>query len=462
MTSSQSPTRAAGTARRAALFLATALSLTVPLASTALAATDRCSIEAQRNVCMDANPVCPATSGPLGLAAGTWPVFQGNVQHTGVSPLRGPTCGNRIWSRKLKGGLLAAPVLAPGRTGEPETLFVPQGKEPLCALNPVDGSIYWCGTDKLGKLADRSSPVVGNGSFAYVGTRDNDLWAINVPPLGSTNATVAWQQFVCTDGDITAPPIIGTDGVVFMGSDSLGAGTLMAMCPGPTRQPKWCINPLGGGIRNASPALSPAGDELYVLFGGGGLVALDPETGAEHWRILVEPLRSVGRTPNHAPVVNPRSGRIYVGMTEGLWAVDPPSSPGAAPVATLLLDVRGTGLRIDTPPALDLDHGNIVLGVWKPHHARLYGLSLTGGVQWQRDDLGTGRFRDNNPPVVDARGRIYLTLDKSLIALNRDGTDLWRSEFLHTFESSPILADGRLYVGGSDGTVYAVGDCPSS
>ena len=50
------------------------------------------------------------------------------------------------------------------------------------------------------------------------------------------------------------------DGIVYMGSDSLGAGTLMAMCPGPTRQPKWCINPLGGGIRNASPALSTAGD----------------------------------------------------------------------------------------------------------------------------------------------------------------------------------------------------------
>jgi len=57
---------------------------------------------------------------------------------------------------------------------------------------------------------------------------------------------------------------------------------------------------------------------------------------------------------------------------------------------------------------------------------------------------------------------IYFTLDKSLIALNRDGTNLWRSEFPSPFESSPIVANGRLYVGGSDGTVYAVGDCPSS
>src|SRR5689334_3929160 len=113
MTSFQSRTLAAIPARCAALLLLTTLLLTVPCVDEARAATDRCSIEAQRNVCLDANPVCPAASPPLGLAGGTWPVFQGNVQHTGVSPLRGPTCGAKIWSRKLKGGLLAAPALAP-------------------------------------------------------------------------------------------------------------------------------------------------------------------------------------------------------------------------------------------------------------------------------------------------------------------------------------------------------------
>ena len=80
------------------------------------------------------------------------------------------------------------------------------------ALNAADGTAYWCDTDNQGKLADRSSPAIGNGGLGYIGTRDNDLWAIDLPPFGGANATVAWREKVCTDGDITAPPVIGNDG----------------------------------------------------------------------------------------------------------------------------------------------------------------------------------------------------------------------------------------------------------
>jgi len=454
-----SSARARRTVRRAGLLLpATALIVGALLGASAFAA-ERCSRELQRNPCAEANPVCPAVAGPVGPSAGSWPVFQGNAQHTGASPFRGPVCDRRIWSRKLPGSLFAAPALAPGLPGEPETLFVPVGKAPLCALNPADGSVLWCGSDQQGRLADRSSPAIGNGGLGYVGTRDNDLWAIDLPPFGSADATVAWRQKVCTDGDITAPPVIGNDGLVYMTSDSLGAGTVMAMCPGNVSQLKWCINPLGGGIRNASPALSPAGDELYLLFGGAGLAALDAQTGAERWRIQLEPKRSVGRIPNHAPVVNPETGRIYVGLWRGIWAVDPPASPGGQPTATLLFDT-GQGERIHTPPAIDVKRRSIVVGVTDPLSSTLYSLDFAGNVEWQRSDLGAGDFRSNNPPVLDVRGRIYLAFGRSLIALQKDGTTLWHSEFSSPFDSSPILGDGRVYAGTNEGTVYAIGDCP--
>src|SRR5690606_31759679 len=115
---------------------------------------------------------------------------------------------------------------------------------PVCALDPASGAVRWCDTNEKGKRADRSAPAIGTGDQAFIGTRDNDLWAITVPPLGSTNATVTWRQKVCTDGDITVPPVLDANGLIFMASDSLGAGTLLAMCPGPVRQPKWCINPV--------------------------------------------------------------------------------------------------------------------------------------------------------------------------------------------------------------------------
>jgi outer membrane protein assembly factor BamB len=426
-------------------------------ASLPAGAAERCSREEQNNVCLEANPVCPPAGGPFGVTPGSWPVFQHDVQHTGQSPSQGPTCGNVLWERRLPGQVLSALALAPGNPSEPETLFVPIGKAPLCAVNPNDGVPFWCQTDEVGKRPDRSSPVIGNGAHAFIGTRDNDMWAIEVPPLGVSPAGVAWRQKVCSDGDITVPPIIGDGGLIYMASDSLGAGTLMAMCPGPVRQPKWCANPVGGGIRNASPALSPAGDVLYVVVGGGALVAYQAETGLELWRVQLEPRRSIGRNENLAPVVHPASGRIYVGLRQGLWAVDPPAAPGGTPAHALLFAIP-LGYRMEAPPALDVPRNTIVFGASKGLANTLYAIGLDGGLKWQRSDLGKGRFQ-NNPPVLDASGRVYLTLKNSLIALGPNGADLWRRDFTTPFNASPILAAGRLYVGATSGTVYAIGGC---
>lgn len=419
-------------------------------------AAPRCSREEQNNVCIDANPNCPATPGPFGIAAGSWPVYQQNVQHTGQSPFNGPTCSNLVWETKLQGQVLSALALAPGNTGEPETLFVPVGKAPICAVDPNTGAELWCKTNEIGKRPDRSAPVIGNGSYAFIGTRDNDMWAINVPPLGSSSATVAWRQKVCTDGDITVPPIIGNDGLIYMASDSLSAGTLIAMCPGPVRQPKWCLNPVGGGIRNASPALSPSGNVLYVVIGGGALGAFDPQTGAELWRVQLEPKRSIGRNENLAPVVHPTTGQIYVGLRKGLYVVNPPVSPGGQPTSTLLFAIP-KGYRM-APPALDVPRNTIVFGVSKGLKNTIYAIGLNGAVKWQRSDLGRGRFQ-NNPPVIDASGRIYLALRRTLIALDVNGGDLWRRDVQGQLNGSPILAAGRLYVGTTAGRVYAIGGC---
>ena len=453
-----SPALLPAVSRRLARLAPSAVAAVVLAASHVQAAPPRCAIDLQNNVCLEANPVCPAVSSPVGVNAGDWPAFQGNVQHTGQSAFDGPTCSDSIWSTRLVGRILSSPVLAEGNPGEPQTLFVPVGKAPVCAIDPATGTVRWCETDNEGKRADRSSPVVGNGDFTYIGTRDNDMWAIQIPPIGGFPGHVAWRQKVCTDGDITVPPIIGADGLVYMASDSLGAGTIMAMCPGPTRQVKWCINPVGGGIRNASPALSPAGDALYMTIAGGTLGAYQPQTGAVLWQASLEPEGRVGRNSNLAPVVDPNTGRIYVGLRQGLWAVDPPTTPGGTPTVTRFLDTRGARQRLEAPAALDLAHGRVIVGASHGPASTLYALDTAGNVLWQRSDLGRGKFQ-NNPPVVDAAGRIYLTLDKSLIALKPDGTNLWRREFPSRLPSSPILANGRVYVGTTNGQVYAIGDC---
>ena len=161
-------------------------------------ADERCGIDLQNDVCLEATGSCPAYGSP-GLDASPWPVFQQNLQHTGHSPFAGPTCDNEIWTSKIKGKILSTPAI-----GADGTIYFASAKYPVCALDPANGNVLWCGTDNLGKLPDYSSPTVGNGGFIYVGTRDNDMWAIDIPPLPASQGTVAWRQKVAPTA--TSPP----------------------------------------------------------------------------------------------------------------------------------------------------------------------------------------------------------------------------------------------------------------
>ncbi len=427
-------------------------------------ADDRCAGDLGIDVCLGANPVCPATSGPVGLAPGSWPVFQQNPQHTGQAPFAGPTCARVLWKNRMRlGKVQSAMTLAALVDGQPETLVVPVGKGPVCGLDIRSGTVRWCGTQDPGKKVDRGGPAIGNGKV-YVGTRDNDLWAI-IPPASSSQSTgtTAWRQKVCTDGDVTTPPLIDASGTVFMGSDSLSAGTLMAMCPGPERQIKWCLNPVGGGIRNMSPALSPAGDRLYVTISSTTIGAFDPATGVEIWRLQLEKTAGAGRTPNYSPVVDPTTGRIYLGLFGGLWEVQEKTDPATGkPYAEgrLLWDTwTAKKQRMYAPPAIDAERGRIVFGSSWARAATLWAIDRDGKLLWNRDDLGRAEFR-NNPPVIDGAGRIYVALEDKLWALSSEGGTLWSLAGGPDYVSSPILSAGRLYAATVDGVVTAIGDCP--
>lgn len=443
-------------ARRSTWLVPAAAFLLLLATSSDSEADERCPGELQQNVCLEAVGSCPAVP-DVGLANSPWPVAGQNAQHTGQSPHNGPTCAKEVWTSKIKGKILSSFAI-----GEDGTLFVASAKYPICALNPANGQVYWCDTDNLGKLPDYSAPAVGNGGYIYVGTRDNDMWAIEIPPNSSTQATVAWRQKVCTDGDITVSPLIGPDGVIYMGSDSLSAGTVVAMCPGPERQVKWCINPLGGGIKNVSPALSPDNSVLYVTHGGAVLVALDPQTGQKHWEIVLETKRKGVRGQNYTPVVHPVTGKIYVGMDKGIWEVTPPPSLPGTPTAQLLFQTFDTQReRVQSPPALDLVNNSIVFLASRGQRTALYSIAFDGTLKWRKDEsvLGRGRAR-NTPPVIDANGNIYIVLKNSMFGFTPAGNLMFSKQVKRLFFSAPILTEGRLYAGTSDGQIYAIGDCP--
>jgi outer membrane protein assembly factor BamB len=56
---------------------------------------------------------------------------------------------------------------------------------------------------------------------------------------------------------------------------------------------------------------------------------------------------------------------------------------------------------------------------------------------------------------------VYVAFAKSLYAFSSTGGTLWSLGGTTSFSSSPILADGTLYVGQTNGLVMAIGGCAS-
>lgn len=202
-----------------------------------------------------------------------------------------------------------------------------------------------------------------------------------------------------------------------------------------------------------------ADDVVYVASGDGGLYAIDLLTGVERWR------RELGAPSHSTPAV--AGSLVYAVTRDGrIQAVD-----------------RDTGRRVwevatgpDVPLAWGHESGDIYtssptlsgdLLVVGSGDGYVYALDRkTGEVRW-RARTG-GRVR-SSPAIAD--GRVYVgSMDGILYAYDLEtGQAAWRFETKgaglfsgdfgfdrRTIQSSPSVADGVVYVGSRDGTVYAV------
>jgi outer membrane protein assembly factor BamB len=382
-----------------------------------------------------------AAASNAGLANSPWPVFGHDAQHTGRSEHDGPQNPRVLWKYRGDHRIFSTPSI-----GADGTIYLGHGRNPLCAIDPSDGSEIWCTTKNDGTSADRSSPAVAATGMIYIGGRDNDLWTVN--PDGS----VQWTFHVPTDGDVTTSPMVGVDGTIFMGSDSLSAGYFYAMVPGPVAEVRW-LNILGGGVRNVSPALSHDGSTVYVTSAGHTLHALDAATGVELWRRRLERRANAQRGPNYTPVVGD-DGTIYVGLDEGLFAIAPDGTER-------WLHALGRE-RIQSPPAIGPD-GTLYVVAARAADGLVLAVSPEGEVLWSHELLGR---MVNTAPVVDASGVVYVAAWDELYAFepNGDGaghgTVRWRRAFSRrVFDAGPIISGpGRILIGSRDRFLYALGD----
>lgn len=297
----------------------------------------------------------------------------------------------------------------------------------FCAIRP-DGVERWC--KPLSGEATLSGAAIDSLGTIYYGARDNRLYAFN--PDGS----IKWRYLVHNDGDVRTSPAV-FDGTIYF--SATWAGLIHALDS--TGAVKWTSRTIQY-ILWSSPAVNPDTGIMYIGSTNGALHALTP-AGVSVWGAKGIKLKGLNRSSSPAIGVD---GTIYVGTTAGVFAVNPDGTlrPTPWPFPT-----KGP---VEATPAI-ADDGAIYVGTTTGK--TFYKLDSNGRQIWKF----TGSDAFATSAALGADGTIYVSMGPTVLALHpRDGHELWRYPTGDYIKSSPAIgADGTLYIGSSDGHLYAFG-----
>jgi len=354
---------------------------------------------------------------PTKLAHSPWPSFGRNQNNTGRSPYdTSHVDGTEKWSFKTGNMVDSSPAI-----GDDGTIYVGSNDNNLYAINS-DGAEKW--SFKTGDTVS-SSPAIGDDGTIYVGSSDNNLYAIN------SDGTEKWS--FKTGNMVDSSPAIGDDGTIYVGSND---NNLYAINSDGTE--KWSFET--GDTVFSSPAIGDDGT-IYVGSDAGYLYALNPN-GTEKWSF-----GTGGYWVASSPAIG-NDGTIYVGCDDGnLFALSPDGSKKWS---------FETSDKIWSSPAIG-DDGTIYVG---SNDNNLYAINSDGTEKWS---LNTGSDFRISSPVIGSDGTIYIApKSDNLYGIDPNGTEKWSFEPNGSMESSPAIGkDGTIYIGSWDedmiyGYLYAI------
>lgn len=409
-------------------------------------------------------------------------MFRGGPQHLGVYMSTPPTLGSVAWKFKTDGRVLSSPAVAG------DAVYVGSTDNRLYAIDRATGTQRWR-FDTRGPVT--SSPAVFDG-LVYVGSVDGSLYAVD-----AGTGTARWTFATKGERRFTAPGIHGAiprsermpdPFDVFISSPTVAGGVVYF---GSGDQHVYALDAKSGALKWAFPTgdvvhASPAVVDGVVYIGSWdrNLYAIDAATGRERWRYVTgndttiynqigiassaavaNGVVYVGGRDGHFHAVDARTGELrWKHNNRGGWTI---ASPAVRDGIVYFPTSDGTRFK-----ALDAATGEVKLDI-QNKAVSFSSPALVGDVAFygtsdgylQAVDVKTATVRAtfrtdgskaNGDRYTDENGRLRTNLmypDRTLDGMIMGLRTMWT---LGSILSSPTVVDGVLYVGSTDGHLYAL------
>ena len=322
-----------------------------------------------------------------------------------------------------------------------------------------------------------SSPTIVD-DVVYVGDEGGNVYAVD--------ANAGRKRWVFSTGAQIRSDAQVVGGTVYIGSTDENVYAIDAE----SGEERWHFET--GAYVNSSP--TRVGDTVYVGSEDTNVYALDAETGEERWRYttgdivtnaptVVDGLVYVGSRDETVYALNADTGDLAWRFNTGLWissevtVVDGVAYVGSDDSTVYALDaVDGSLVWEFTEPtahvisATTYHDGVVYVGTDAetygvaddPTEAVLYAIDAdTGEKRWEfvvevPDDTDDDWQFHASPTVAD--GVVYVgNVNGTVYGIDADDGDLvWSFETEDAVWSSPTVVDGTLYVGSDDGNLYAI------
>jgi len=410
-------------------------------------------------------------------------MFRGSPEHAGIyASANSPALADIQWKFKTKGKVISTPVV------DGDAVYVGSTDHKLYAVNRADGSLKWS-FDTYGPV--NSSPAVSNGLVMFASV-DGRFYAVDI-----TTGKQKWMFRTGGESRFIAPGIHGAiprtelmadpfdvflssptvaNGIVYFGSGDHNVYALDVV----TGTLKWKFRT--GDVVHASPAV--VNKVVYIGSWDRNMYALDATSGNKLWLYQTGADSAIYNQVGIASSAAVVNGTVFFGCRDGhfyavdaktgtpKWNVDNnkgwviaspavqngvvyfPTADGQrfkavdAATGTLKYSIAMKTISFSSPALV----GNTIY--FGTSDGWVHAMDVSSGAV--KADFQTDGSKANASKYTDEKGALNSSALYPDFTLEGMYIGVDRMEQLGSILSSPVIADGILYVGSTDGNLYAL------